>query len=102
MKHEFAIKQEILFNGEKNSIPLVRVKSTFTHSAWARITEVEGRLIPQDIDWQVNLSFDQCKQRIDDYKKQLLADNAKRVQKTEIIKIQHNGTLAEIGNTTQQ
>lgn len=92
MKYEFAIKQEVLFNGEKNSIPLVRTKSTFSRGAWARITNVEGRLIPQDIDWEVKLTFDQCKERIDNYKRQLLADNAKRIQKTEIIKIQQDGT----------
>ena len=96
MKHEFAIRQESLFNGEKNSIPLVRIKSIFSRGAWSRITSVEGRLIPQDIDWEVQLTFDQCKERIDNYKKQLLADNAKRIQKTEIIKIQQDGTADKI------
>jgi hypothetical protein len=94
MKHEFAIKKETLFNGETYCTPLVRTRSLLTKGVWERITNVEGKLVAQNIDCgcSLQLTHAECEQRITDYKAQLESARSTQVSKVEILKVPQNGT----------
>lgn len=66
--HEFAIKKETLANGTVVLTPVTRRKTKLLPKSWERITKIEDKYCLQDLDWNPNLTYDECNQRIDGYK----------------------------------
>lgn len=88
---EFSIKVERLNSGKVIYTPIVR--NTYTifnypiRGDWERITAVEGRYMLINIDFNPNLTPEECQSRIDGYKKQLEREKQHQVKEVEFKQI---------------
>lgn len=71
---EFAIQKKTLNSGETVHIPVCRRKALIPLLSvpWERITKVYDQYILLDIDFEPNLSLEECEEHIRCYKQKLL------------------------------
>jgi hypothetical protein len=86
MKHEFAIKKDILNSGEIVLTPVVRLKSKygrFLNNKWNRITKIYGVYMLMELDFDPKLTREECKEHIQGYQQALRELNKNQVETIE-------------------
>jgi hypothetical protein len=74
IKYEFAIKIDILKNGEIIRIPVFRNRSglsKFIPGPWNRIVKIYDKYIAMELDFIPKLTEQECAEHIEEYKKVL-------------------------------
>lgn len=75
MKYQFAVKKEVLNSGKELFTPCVRtVKKVFfrnVYSNWDRVTKIYDRFTTLELDFYPELTFEECKDHLTEYKKVL-------------------------------
>lgn len=91
MKHEFAVKKNTLHSGRVIFTPVYRTASrmnTIMRTPWTRIIKIYDRFQLQDVDFEPNLTFDECEQHIAGYKAELEKLVEQKVTVTEFLKLE--------------
>lgn len=83
MTYEFAVKKEILNNGRELFTPVVRKKKRWVSENWSRITCIYGKYSLVGIDWEPELTYDECVEHIEGYKEALKQQIAHNIQTVE-------------------
>lgn len=86
--YEFAIKKDILVSGKVIHTPVCRKKSKLGRfnifpNSWNRITKIEERYTLLDLDWNPELSYKECEERIHGYQQVLLKKTENEVSTVE-------------------
>lgn len=81
----FAVRTVVLNNGKTIFIPMVR--SIFAYRQWMRIVCIYDRFVLQDLDFDVNLTYNDCLAHIEGYKQQLIKNCENCVHTTETVEI---------------
>ena len=85
MIYEFAIKKDILNNGIEILTPVVRKKAKkwlYTNE-WERITLIYGRYTLISIDWNPELTYEECLEHVKGYQEVLRQNIANNIQTVE-------------------
>lgn len=84
-KYEFAIKRETLNSGKEILIPVCRIKNKipFIENRWSRIVEIYGVYQLQELDFQPELTHDECKNHILGYQSVLSKQKENEVAEVE-------------------
>lgn len=79
--YEFAIKKETLNSGKDIFTPVVRrkAKKWMYTNEWDRITCIYGKYTTIKIDWNPELTYEQCDEHIKGYQQELLQQIANNV-----------------------
>lgn len=82
---EFAVRKHILKSGKVVHTPVARTKriSLWFPDVWTRITLVEGRYKLLDLDFEPDLTYEQCSEHIINYQNQLRRDRENEVETIE-------------------
>lgn len=87
-QYEYAIKHEVLNSGTEIFIPVVRPKQKVFKSSWSRITKVYDRYLIMDLDFNTNLTHEECEEHIAGHKEEVRVMNQNKIKKTSIIGIE--------------
>lgn len=85
-KYEFAIKIDILNNGEIIRIPVFRKRSGISKiipGPWNRIVKVYDKYMSMELDWVPKLTEEECGEHIEGYKKVL-----SRIRNTDVATVE--------------
>lgn len=82
-KYEFAIQKTIKKNKMEILTPVVREKRRLLPPPWNRIVIVYGRAILMELDFEPELTYDQCLEHIEAYKNVLREQVATNIQAVE-------------------
>lgn len=80
---EFAIKKDILKSGAVIYTPVVRHKRLIFPEQWGRITLIYGRYVVLDLNFEPELSHEQCGEHIINYQNQLRKEQEHLVEQVE-------------------
>jgi hypothetical protein len=85
MIYEFAIKKEILNSGKEIFSPIVRKKTKkwLYSNNWERISCIYGKYTLIPLDWDPELSYEQCLEHIKGYQEKLKQDISREIQTVE-------------------
>lgn len=67
---QYAIKKDVLEDGTVILAPVTRNKG-YLSTRWERICKLEDRYCLQELDWNPNLTEEECNERIEGYRKYL-------------------------------
>lgn len=71
MVFEFAIRKEILKSGKVRYTPVVRRKRRFFQESWNRIVNLYGKYVLLELDFDPELTHEQCAEHLINYQRQL-------------------------------
>ena len=84
--YEFAIKKDILNSGKEILTPVCRNKSKFGRffpNPWIRITIIYGHVVPMELDFNPDLSYEDCINHIKQYQQALQNKMENQIQTVE-------------------
>lgn len=85
MIYEFAVKKDVLNSGKEILTPVVRkkVKKWLYTNNWERITLIYDKYTLIPIDWEPELSYEQCVEHVKGYQEVLKQNIANDIQTVE-------------------
>lgn len=92
--YEYAIQKEVLNSGKEIFTPVVRRKKRWKwgwlgyEEGWQRIVRQYDRWVLLELDWDPELTYEQCQEHIDGYHKTLIDSVANEVNKVELHKLE--------------
>lgn len=97
MIYEFAIKKDEQNNGKIIYTPVVRQKKNkwlrfipVPENNWNRITCIYGKYTLIPVDWEPELTFEECEAHIEGYKQTLIANKSEEIKASDLINHQDN------------
>ncbi len=72
MKYEFAIKKDTLHSGKEIYTPVVRRKWGKISYGWQRIVCLYGKYTLLELDFEPELTYQQCEEHLKGYQSELL------------------------------
>lgn len=85
--YEFATQELTLNCGKKILRPVTRLKRRWFPYRWERITCTYGRYEVRDLDWEPDLTAEECQAHIDGYKAVLVGRIANEVKSENLIRL---------------
>lgn len=85
--YEFAIQKTELNNGKINYTPVTRIKSKFITNPWVRIACIYGIYLIMDLDFDPELTLQQCEEHIQGYKDSLQKARANQIKNIELTQL---------------
>lgn len=93
MKHEFAIKKQVLNSGRVVHTPVYRANSfgrlRILQTPWTRITRQYDKFKLMDLDFDPDLTFEECEEHIEGFKEQLIKNKENQVKFVEYLKLEN-------------
>lgn len=83
-KYEFGIRTMTLNNGKEILVPVICEVKRFMPKNWQRITKLYEKYLIQELDFNPELTMQDCKDHINGYKEVLRTKVENNIMKTEL------------------